>query len=377
MNSDLLTYLKHGTLSDAASEQVVTALRADLLARVCAGEKIAMEVLAALAQFCFDCEYVLSESSAESEDLKTLEPNNSERDRLMLACYRPDHAEALPLCDIEQLRPVADLVSKSVASQYEEHPYPRWRFLPDGPQADDAIDILIAGCGTGREPLLSARGAPLSRVVGIDLSRTSLAYGLMRAREYGVTNIRFLQGDLRDVHLLGIQFELIKCSGVLHHMADPLEGLLALKKVLKPGGTMRLAVYSTRNRASTYEAIKLRKQHHIPSTNEAIRRFRQEIFALPNTHPAKGVVTSADFYSISGVRDLLFHVQERSYTIPELADLVARSGLKLLQFGVGEKPAARFKDMGFADPSNLALWEQVEDRYPGTFSGMYRIIVGA
>ena len=159
-------------------------------------------------------------------------------------------------------------------------------------------------------------------------------------------------------------------------MANPQRGLTALKSVLKKDGTINLAVYSAQNRSGILEAIKLRKERGVPSTTEAIREFRQVVLGLPADHPARGATTSQDFYSISGARDLLFHVHEQNFTIRGLVALIEGAGLKLIRFGIGAKPEKRFKDMGFQDFSDLDAWERVEQAYPGTFSSMYRAVAG-
>src|SRR4051812_12996836 len=122
--SDLISFLQRGTLADATSERELTALRRNLLVAVQGGEAVSEELLAALARFCADCEYVLLETSEESSALANLDPNRSDSEKHMLACYRPGEAEALPLDDIEQLRPLENKTSKMVGAQYEEHPYP-------------------------------------------------------------------------------------------------------------------------------------------------------------------------------------------------------------------------------------------------------------
>ncbi len=376
MQLKLIPYLQQGSLDNVPTERYMTTLRADFLEKVRRGEEVSLELLSALAGFCFACEYVLAEGVDETAKLDALNPDRSEAERLMLACYRPVERESLPVDDIEQLRPLTDEISKAVSAQYEENPYPRWRFLPQTVARDDNLDILVAGAGTGQEPLLVAKEFPKSRVTALDLSRTSLAYGLARAREHGVDSIRFIHGDILDVALIGQTFDSIRSSGVLHHMADPLQGLLALKTVLKPGGTIKLYLYSRAARHGTLEAAKLRQARGLPATATAIRQFRQDILALPDDHPAKGVTQGRDFYSISGTRDLLFHVQEHHFTIPMIAELIEKSGLRLLEFGKSNKAESRFREMGFTDPTDLNSWEKVEDRYPGTFSNMYKFVLG-
>ena len=166
--------------------------------------------------------------------------------------------------ELPSLAAVRDPTSRAVRAQYEENPYPRWLSLPPGPDPDpdsglletlartypDRADrgpiekVLVAGGGTGYEPLLAARQNPAATVLSLDLSRRSLAYGARMARRLGIGNVRFLQGDLLDVDSLDERFDAILASGVLHHMADPEAGLRALAGVLRPGGAIRVGLYS-------------------------------------------------------------------------------------------------------------------------------------
>ena len=116
--------------------------------------------------------------------------------------------------------PASHTVSSAVAKQYEENPYPRWRHL-DVPvlTADQRAkgrgrNILIAGCGTGHEALIMATRYPKARILGIDLSVPSLAYGKQKAAEFDIGNVEFMQADILDLEALGQQFDLITCSGV-------------------------------------------------------------------------------------------------------------------------------------------------------------------
>lgn len=375
MTSDLLTFLREGMVRDAATEQAIALVRTEYLKSVAQGAPVSADILSALASFCRDHEYTFAVSAEDEVNLTRLDPARSKVENLMTACFWPIFEEALPLNDISNLRPISNAVSDAVRAQYEESPYPRWRVLPDLPEPDTAANILVAGCGTGQEALIYAKASPHSWVTGLDLSRVSLAYALAQARARNIANVRFMQGDILDVALLEQKFDSIKCSGVLHHMEDPLRGLRALTSVLADGGKIFLALYSARSSEPKEAAIQLRKARNAPATDNGIRQFRQEIFALPTNHPARNALNSIDFYSVSGTRDLLFHVQERYYSVWDVKALVEAAGLRLVRFGIGAKPEQRFRDMGFTDFSDLASWDKVEERHPGTFSGMYRMLL--
>ncbi len=372
----VLKYLREGELNNLQQEQGIARLRAKALRRVANGDEVPLEVLSALSSFCFACEYVIEETAEETDLIGTLKPDTSSFHRFMFGCYRPISSETLPFEDIPALHPSLDNTSKSVQEQYEQNPYPRWRTFTTGEPTDEALDMLSAGCGTGHEVITDAIATPKSSFTAIDLSRASLAYAMARAREHGVNNIRFLHGDLRDLHLLGMKFDRIKSIGVLHHMRDPLEGLISLKSVLKPDGQIKIAVYTAKGRSAVLRAIQMRKDMGIPATPTGIRAFRKILIELPNDHPAKPTILSPDFYSMSGTRDLLFHVQEHNFTVPEIVSLIGQSGLRIVRFGAASDQKARFHAMGYPDDGDLNAWAAAEEANPGLFSrGMYSILL--
>ena len=112
---------------------------------------------------------------------------------------------------------------------------------------------------------------------------------------------------------------MIDCGGVLHHLGDPLAGWSVLRSLLRPGGVMRIALYSELARRHVVAAHRYIAERGYGRTADDIRRFRQDIFALPADHPLRPLAQSPDFFSISDCRDLLFHVQEHRFTVPRIA----------------------------------------------------------
>ena len=72
--------------------------------------------------------------------------------------------------------------------------------------------------------------------------------------EYGMDNVTFKQIDLLNVAELGDIFD-IECSGVLHHMENPAKVYSPLQK-LKPGGYIKLALYSEIARNSSWKHVR-------------------------------------------------------------------------------------------------------------------------
>ncbi|AQR73963.1 bifunctional 2-polyprenyl-6-hydroxyphenol methylase/3-demethylubiquinol 3-O-methyltransferase UbiG [Sphingomonas sp. LM7] len=281
-------------------------------------------------------------------------------------------------------------LSADVQRQYEEHPYPRWQAAPASRRTDfrqlletlPGIDraalpqapltVLIAGCGTGYEAIDIARMDPSLSVTAIDLSRPSLAFARRQADELGAVNIAFHHGDILALDRLGATFDVANSTGVLHHMADPDAGLASIARVLRPGGVLRLALYSHRARAPVRAAHALIAERGWQPDADGIRAFRAYILSLPDDHPLAVLRQSDDFYSLSGCRDLAFHVHERHYRFPEVSALVVRAGLRLVGFDASPDAIARFHQAHgpSASPLDLALWEAVEAEHPFLFAGM-------
>ena len=124
--------------------------------------------------------------------------------------------------------------------------------FPQGPLQDlrepESLDILVAGCGTGQQPIGTAQRFPRASVLAIDLSLASLAYAKRKSDAAGVA-IEYAQADILELDL-DRRFDIVESSGVLHHLADPMCGWAALEKLVKPGGFMRIGLYSELGRSN-------------------------------------------------------------------------------------------------------------------------------
>ncbi|HVI99471.1 MAG TPA: class I SAM-dependent methyltransferase [Sphingomonas sp.] len=276
--------------------------------------------------------------------------------------------------------------SRQVRAQYESHPYPRWHAPPPPRLADVRAHLeglpridhtalppvplatLVAGCGTGYEAIDLARTDPSLVITAIDLSCASLAFAQRNAVELGLGAIAFVQGDLLD---LGTErFDFITATGVLHHLADPLEGLRVLAGVLAPGGVLRIALYSRRARALVRAAHALIAARDWQG-DDGIRALRAHILSLPPETPLARLAESDDFWSLSGCRDLLFHVLEHQFDLPEIGRMIDAAGLTLAGVDAAADAQRLFRDrFGEASPLDLAKWDALEADHPTIFAGM-------
>jgi 2-polyprenyl-3-methyl-5-hydroxy-6-metoxy-1,4-benzoquinol methylase len=295
---------------------------------------------------------------------------------------------------IEILGQIEDTTSQVVRAQYEEHPYPRWlslsqfeplelgyflercfpHFVAPTFLNEPTARVLVAGCGTGSEALVMARAHAPTRVVAIDLSRHSLAYAIRMARKFEVPNVRFLQGDILDVNRLHEQFHAIVCVGVLHHMAEPLQGWRALTEVLVPGGVMQIGLYSERAREEVTAARKHIRKNGLSPIAKDIRAFRKQILG-GSDNALVDLAKSEDLYTLSTCRDLLFHVSEHRFTLIEVERALSELGLRFIGFDVSLIAAVkqRYRELFPDDPKmiDLSAWARFEAQNPTIFAGMY------
>ncbi len=391
-------------------------------------EKSYLKFLTALSAQCFLNEYVYSKTDKEifkinkiSERIKkhinVKEINDLEI--LILSCYNPlysfdwskkinpsnkleeifilqykNHNEEKKYAQqIESIAVINDSVSTKVKKQYEENPYPRWTNLGLSiePKAIKEVigninldlnlkkinfsknsEILIAGCGTGQHAITTASKYKNTNILALDLSFNSLAYAKRKAKELNFKNIKFIQGDLLDLKKLNKKFDIVESVGVLHHMNDPLIGWKILTECMKDNGLMLIGLYSEKARENISEIRKKIRSLKIKTTRTDIISFRKKILETKNQH-WESIKYSPDFYSTSGVRDLLFHVQEHRFTIPKIKKYLKKLNLFFLGFE-DTYVIERYKKIHSQpkDFYNLDKWEDFEKSNPRIFSGMYQ-----
>jgi SAM-dependent methyltransferase len=311
--------------------------------------------------------------------------------RLAAAVDERERAARMP-----RLGAFADATAHAVARQYEASPYPRWtsvgvvaparmrRMLGQHFSArelaflDRPFAVLIAGCGTGQQAVQAALGyGPQARVLAIDLSAASLAYAARMAQRYGAGNIAFAQADLQTLADLDERhagrFDVIECTGVLHHLADPLQGWRRLIRCLAADGRMLVGLYSAVARRGL-RALRDDPAYPGPGgSDSALRRFRQVLLNRSGSEPGGELKASRDFYTTSNFRDLALHVSERPLTLPEIARFLKENGLAFRGFQLGRRVLARLQERfpGTTWPGSLERWADFEAANPDTFNGMY------
>jgi SAM-dependent methyltransferase len=225
--------------------------------------------------------------------------------------------------------PVADLERHRRAWQSSNRRRGEFHLLWPGAPYREELDILVAGCGTFQ----AAKHAicwPDSRVTGIDISSTSLEHTGELKRKHNLTNLDTQQLPIERVHELRCTFDLIVCTGVLHHLADPSAGLRALRSVLKPDGVIYLMVYAPYGRTGVYMLQEYCRRLGIGTSEQEIRDLSAVLGALPRHHPLTALLSSSkDFAQPDALADALLNPRDRAYSVPKLLELIEGAGLEL------------------------------------------------
>ncbi len=397
----LLRLLEDAVIRDAPLEHLITATRRRML-----DEPLPLPVMTAIAHQCFNAEYVFDETDEERASVDRL------RETILSGKEVPDHRYAAygayrPLHTLNRVVPIASLhrrqvlepaeerrlvgtisslsgaqtpVSAAVQAQYEANPYPRWlrtqSSLPTVVLPKAVTHVLVAGCGTGQNAITTARRFAGAKVLAVDISRASLAYAQRKTLELGIGGIEYRQADILALGGLAERFDLIECSGVLHHLEDPFEGWRILASLRKPGGFMRIGLYSEAGRRAVVRARALIAAKGFQPDAPGIRACRAEIRARADDPLFAALARNEDFYSMSGCRDLLFHVREHRFDLLQIEAMIERLGLRFLGFEFPDsgETLARYRER-FDNPLDLKSWQRFESEFPDSFARMVQFWV--
>jgi SAM-dependent methyltransferase len=237
-----------------------------------------------------------------------------------------------------------------VEEQYSQYSYPEpgedipswlksWNYAPYDPSLYEALhwpegrprrdlDILVAGCGTMQAAVLAFNN-PECKITGIDFSQTSIAHEEKLRARHNLKNLELQKMDLRDAHKLGRSYDLIVSTGVLHHLADPNEGLKAIASVLEPKhGAMLVMLYGRIARTGVYALQDSFRRMGVPQTADGIKLVRATIQHLPPRHPARWYFdTSPEMNSDAAIVDTFLHTQDTAYSVSDVLDFVEKNGL--------------------------------------------------
>ena len=107
--------------------------------------------------------------------------------------------------------------------------------------------VLDVACGTG---LVSAAAAQAvgarGSVLGTDLSGAMVEAAARRARDAALHPLRFARMDAEEIELPDASVDVVLCALGLMYLPDPARALREMRRVLRPGGRLGVAVWGER-----------------------------------------------------------------------------------------------------------------------------------
>ncbi|MCL6432852.1 MAG: class I SAM-dependent methyltransferase [Leptolyngbyaceae cyanobacterium HOT.MB2.61] len=208
--------------------------------------------------------------------------------------------------------------------------------------------ILDAGCGNGYTSLALAIANPGAKIVGVDLSNTSIQMARQRMQHFGVSNAEFHTLSIEQVPSLGMEFDYINCDEVLYLVPNLNLALRSLQSVLKPKGILRGNLHSLYQRGSFFRAQQLFKLMGLMDSNPGeteVAIALQTIQALKDDVPLKSQTWNSEFegavaYGKTVTNYLL--QGDKGFTIPDLF------------------AALKTADLEFISMVNWQLWDLME-----------------
>jgi SAM-dependent methyltransferase len=112
-------------------------------------------------------------------------------------------------------------------------------------EGQDGKVVLDYGCGPGHDLVGFVEYSKPSRIIGVDVSPASLSEARDRLALHGARAelVRIDESTAR-LPLPDASIDYVHCSGVLHHVPDPVAVLREFRRVLRPGGQGRIMVYN-------------------------------------------------------------------------------------------------------------------------------------
>ena len=148
-------------------------------------------------------------------------------------------------------------------------------------------------------------------------------------------------------------FDITECTGVLHHLKNPLFGLNVLKDALTEKGKMILMVYAKYGRTAVYHTQHLMKMINSNAASDIeieLENTKQIISSLPdqNWFASSNLVTDHNTGNI-GIYDLLLHKRDVSYSFQAVFEWIRHGGLHFVEVDdyfhrYSLKPRHVFKD---------------------------------
>lgn len=191
---------------------------------------------------------------------------------------------------------------------------------------DEKLEILVAGCGTYQAAIVAARNSNC-HVTGIDVSDNSIKIQNSVIEKEGINNVELKVCAITD-YVTDKKFDLIICSGVLHHLENPNENLKHLGQLVKEDGVVTVMIYNFFGRQGVYNIQAIVKLLDLPHDIHGARKLSMIIDNLPQTHSVNNYIkNNKELFYLENFMDTFFNPHDVCYTALEIPKLIQNTGL--------------------------------------------------
>ncbi len=214
--------------------------------------------------------------------------------------------------------------------------------------------VLEFGCGTGQlGNFLAATNH--AKVISADLTYNSLKLANNFKLKNNIKGIDFFECDIFKPCFRDNSFDLIICSGVLHHTVDPYLGFLNLVKMLKNDGLIIIGLYNSISRI---------KNSIIKYLSKFIGKSAFYLFD-------KVYRNKDDAAQKSWLKDQYYHPLEKRYSFRELHDWFQKNNIEFVNSIPSYNKKADFiskiEKGDIVDQLNVQLIDLIENKEGGLF----------
>jgi hypothetical protein len=136
---------------------------------------------------------------------------------------------------------------------------------------------------------------------------------------------------IEELPTLGLDFDLIVSTGVLHHLADPPAGMKALGGCLRRDGAIGLTLYAKYGRTGVELLQSVFRDMGLRQDDPSVQIVKEAISVLPAQHPLRTYLKAEGDWELqydAAVVDTFLHGRDRSYDVDGCIDLVTSAGLE-------------------------------------------------
>lgn len=272
----------------------------------------------------------------------------------------------------------------------------KWLFKYE-PQGFDGVNkVLIAGCGSGNEVYQFYSTYNNIEVTGVDTNAANIAYAIRQNKELGVTTANFFHADIMKLEPTDFPqlFDVVVANAILHNFPDPLKAWGRLVNLIRPGGVMKVSLYSNKfikllSDARRYlsnkfsPAIFENSPNGLPSvvrvpTEDEIRTARQYLFDSEDQN-LEDLLLCPAAYTLNEFTTLLFHPQVLGFTFKTIGECLKRLNLDLIGFefqGIQQDTILSYRVEYPNDPflKDCESLQAFEERNPDIFKNYFHLI---